>query len=292
MKKAIVSGAAGFAGANLTEQLIRHGYFVYALVREGSAHNERIKNYSADSIRLIEADMDTYHLLPFKINDECDVFYHLAWTGGRYDFYAQNANIDRSLKALEAAAKLGCKRFVATGSQAEYGARTELITEELMPDPFCAYGAAKTAACYMTRFRAEQLGIEWIWGRIFSLYGKYEPRGRLLPDIIDKLKAGETPHISAATQNWDYLDAVDAAEAIIALGEKGRKGEIYNIANGDYHPLKHYMEMLRAYYAPEIFIEYGEPPVPYVSLMPSVQKIKNDTGWEPEVDFMESVIKN
>ncbi len=292
MKKAIVSGAAGFAGCNLTEKLIEKGCFVYALVREGSAHNERLEKYSSEQVKLIDCDMDSYHLLPFKINDECDIFYHLAWTGGRYDFYAQNANIDSSIKALEAAAKLRCRRFVATGSQAEYGARNELINEEVRPEPFCAYGAAKSAACYLTKFRAEQLGIEWIWGRIFSLFGKYEPKGRLLPDIIDKLKAAETPHISSATQNWDYLDASDAAEAIIALGEKGRKGEIYNIANGDFHPLKYYMEMLRAQFAPDIRIEYGEPPVPFVSLMPSVKKIRNDTGWRAETDFMESVIRN
>lgn len=292
MKKAIVSGAAGFAGANLVEHLIEHGYFVYALVREGSAHNDRFNKYSDDVIRLVDCDMNSYDLLPARIREECDIFFHLAWAGGRNEFEEQNTNIKASLMALSSASRLGCKRFVATGSQAEYGVKKELITEDMMADPFSAYGAAKISACYLTRFRAEQIGIEWVWGRIFSLYGKYEPKGRLLPDIIDKLKAKEIPHISSATQNWDYLDAGDAAEAIIALGEKGRNGEIYNIANGDYHPLKYFMEMLRAQYAPDILIDYGEPPIPYVSLMPSVQKIRNDTGWKAEVDFMDSVLRN
>ena len=292
MKRAIVSGAAGFAGCNLTERLIEDGYTVYALVRAGSRHNERLSGYSADALKLIEADMGDYDFLPDKIHDNCDIFFHLAWTGGRDDFEAQRRNIDASLKALEAAVKIGCKRFVASGSQAEYGVKSGLITEDLMGNPFSAYGASKLSACYLTRFRASQLGIEWVWGRIFSLIGKYEPEGRLMPDIIRKLKNHETPHISAASQNWDYLDAKDAAEAIIALGEHGKSGEIYNIANGDYHPLKFFMEEVRAIYAPDIRIEYGEPPVPYVSLMPSVEKIHCDTGWKAKIGFAETVREN
>ena len=286
MNKVIVSGAAGFAGCNVVEHLIEHGVFVYALVRAGSAHNDRLTGISEDKIRLIEIDFDDYKRLPELIDDKCDVFFHLAWgSRGRNDFESEYKNVQRSIDALEAAAALDCKRFVATGSQAEYGVKDEIITEDLIPEPFTAYGAAKVAACYLTKCRAEQLGIEWVWGRIFSLYGKYEPYGRLLPDIIKMMKNAEIPSISAATQYWDYLDAADGAEAIIALAERGRSGEIYNIANGDYHPLKYFMEILRERYAPGIRINYGELPNPCVTLRPSVQKIKEHTGWEAKVKF-------
>ena len=55
------------------------------------------------------------------IGTPCDVFFHLAWQGGRYDFAAQYGNIADTIGALEAAARLGCHRFICTGSQAEYG---------------------------------------------------------------------------------------------------------------------------------------------------------------------------
>ena len=286
MKKVIVSGAAGFAGCNLVEHLIEHDIFVYALVRAGSKHNERLAGYRDDQIKLVEIDFDNYKELPELIKEPCEVFFHLAWgSKGRNDFETEYANVQRSIDALESAAKLGCKRFVATGSQAEYGVKQDIITEDMDLKQFTAYGSAKVAACYLTRCRAKQLGIDWIWGRIFSLYGKYEPYGRLLPDIIKMLKNAEIPHISAATQYWDYLDAGDCAEAIIALAEKGRSGEIYNIANGDYHPLKYFMEILRERYAPDINIVYGELPNPCVTLRPSVKKIQEHTGWEPVVRF-------
>ena len=188
-KKAIVSGAAGFAGYHVTEKLIEHGYFVYALVREGSSHNHRLEHFSDEEISLVPCDMSEMSHLSEKISDSCDVFYHLAWAGGRNDFTQQTDNIAPTIYAVEQAAKLRCKRIVCIGSQAEYGAvETELIEESRIPNPHCAYGSAKVAACYLSRNRADQLGIEWIWGRIFSLYGKYEPGNRMLPFLVNAIK--------------------------------------------------------------------------------------------------------
>lgn len=290
IKSVIVSGAAGFAGCNLVEHLAANGIYVYALVRAGSRHNERLKKLETSKVELVEADFDDYASLPEKIKGTPEVFFHLAWgSKGRNDIPTEYANVGRTLEAVKAAKKIGCKRFVATGSQAEYGVKSGMITEDLIADPFSAYGAAKTAACYLSRHLAADLGIEWIWGRIFSLYGKYEPHGRLLPDIIEKLKKGEVPSISKAEQYWDYLDAADGAAAILALARSGRNGEIYNIANGDYHPLKFFMEKLRDRYAPDAEIIYGEAPNPFVSLKPSVEKIYHDTGWRAKVEFMDSI---
>ena len=58
MKRAIVTGAFGFAGANLVEQLLELGYRVYAVGRAGSAHNERLKE--SDQLKKIYLDMNEY----------------------------------------------------------------------------------------------------------------------------------------------------------------------------------------------------------------------------------------
>ena len=287
MKKAVVTGAAGFAGCNLTEHLIEHGYEVYAVIRGNSAHNDRLKE--SEKLHFVTLDMTEISELPDRIGEKCDIFFHLIWTGSRDDFAAQYANVEVSLAALRAAAALGCKRFIGTGSQAEYGVTDELITEKMLPMPFSSYGSAKVAACYLTKNLAQQLQIDWIWGRIFSLIGKYEPAGRMLPDLAAKLRSGEQISLSSCRQNWDYLDAGDAAEALIALAEYGRTGEIYNIASGDYHPLRVFTEKLRQLYNVETEIDYGEDPIPFVSLQPSTEKIHADTGWKPNTEFVNSV---
>lgn len=286
--KAIVTGAAGFTGAVLTEQLVKRGIEVYAVVRPGSEHNARIESY--DGIHMVSVTPDAYSKLPELINDKCDICYHLMWRG-RHDAKEQPLNIGYTLDVIEAASKLGCKRFVATGSQAEYGVvpKEELIVEDRVPDPITAYGKAKAKAYIESRKRAEEFGIEWIWARIFSLIGKYEPAGRMLPDLYHSLKTGKTMRLSSCRQNWDYLDVYDAADALIALGEKGHTGEIYNIAHGDYRPLKDYTEELRGIVAPEVTIEYGEDANPFISLQPSVEKIRKDTGWKPKRSFADSI---
>ena len=189
MKRVVVTGAAGFVGCNLVEHLLAKGYFVYAMVREGSRHNARLAGKG--HVQLVVSDLAHVERLAEEITEPCEAFFHLAWQGADRDAFAeQYENVEMTLWALETAKKLGCRRFLCTGSQAEYGVRRCLETEDLMPQPFSAYGAAKTAACYLSRCRAEQLGVEWVWPRIFSVYGKYEPEGTMLSYLKRSLSKG------------------------------------------------------------------------------------------------------
>lgn len=290
MKKAIVTGAFGFAGANLVEELLEEGYMVYAVGRKKSSHNKRFAE--GEMLKKIALDMSDFG----KITDYVDVepsdeitIFHLAWGGGRDDFEAQTANIPASLALMEAAGRLHA-RFVGIGSQAEYGVKSEVITEDLLLEPFTAYGAAKAAAFHLLKRRAAQLGVFFVWGRIFSLIGKYEPEGRMIPDLLSKLQKGEEVNLSSCAQYWDYLDARDAAKAIVLLSTKGRDGEIYNIAYGSYRPLRDYVEK-----AADIvgdcghLLHFGDRAEPFVSLKTSTAKLKADTGFEPSVSFEESI---
>lgn len=286
MRKVIVTGAAGFVGCNLVEALLKKGDFVYAVIRPNSPHNARL--HEADRLKLVECGMQEYTKLHSLIHEPCDVFFHLAWQAGGFE--DQKVCIDYYLEALDSAARIRCKRFVGIGTQAEYGPQKQLITEETCPNPITAYGASKLAACALTRQRAYELGIEWVWGRIFSLYGKYEPHGRMLPDLIRALRNGQDFQLSAATQNWDYLYSSDGAEALIALGEKGLNGEIYNVANGNYRLLKDFTEEVRKIIAPGAALFYGEELSNTTSLQASVKKIHNDTQWAPKVQFGEGII--
>lgn len=284
MKKCVVTGAAGFTGYSLVENLIAHGYFVYAVVRPQSEHNVRLAGMS--NVQIVYADMSEYGQLDKKIKDTCDAFFHLAWQGGRYDFASQYRNIEYALGALEAAARLDCKRFICTGSQAEYGPQKGLITEETCPHPADAYGVAKLAACLLTRQRAADLDMDWIWGRIFSLYGKYEAETRMLPALVKSLR--ENKDFQMATdgrQNWDYLYVSDGAEALISLLEKGKNGEIYNIANGTYRPMREFVELAKDFVGSNACVAYDEMSASLYSLQPSTEKIKRDTGWLPQIEF-------
>ncbi len=289
IKRAIVTGAAGFSGAVLTEELRKRNIEVFAVVRPGSGHNVRLdKNDSG--LTICELEPERYIELPELAGHGFDVMFHLMWIGER-SVEEQMKNIRVSFRCLDAANQCGCRRFVCTGSQAEYGVvpPDKIITEDTPTNPFTAYGAAKAAAFSLTKIRAEETGIDWIWARIFSLIGKYEPEGRMLPDLYHALMNKEKKKLSSCTQNWDYLDVHDAADALIALAEKGINGECYNIARGDFKPLKEYVEELENITGVHGFTEYGEDADPYISLQPSVEKIRKDTGWLAKRSFAESI---
>ena len=293
IKKAVVTGALGFAGVHLSSLLLAEGVEVIAVLRPGSAHNERLemlkKKFPSAVIEAVYADRDEKSLAEHIGDMKADVFFDLAWGGARNDMAEQMHNVERCLDSLNAAAAMGCRRYVGAGSQAEYGVVDGIITEDCPTVPFSAYGAAKLSACHLSRVLSHELGIEWIWGRIFSLTGEYEPAGRMMPDLVRRLKAGESFSLSSCRQNWDYLDPADCAEALLALAERGRSGEIYNIANGAYRPLKEYVEEARDVIAPGRELSYGADPRPFVSLAPSVEKLKKDTDWQPAETFDHSI---
>ena len=288
-KIAIVTGAFGFAGANLTEHLLDYGYKVYAIGRKGSSHNERLSE--SESLKKVLIDMEDYDKVAGYIDEEdirtagAIALFHLSWGGARDDFDTQRRNIDASLRLLDSASDIKEKclksknmdvsiRVIGIGSQAEYGVKSGLITEDLPLEPFTAYGSCKAAAYYLMESKARILGIDFIWGRIFSLIGKYEPSGRMLPDVARKLAAGEKVSLSSCEQCWDYLDAGDAADAIIALFEKGVTGEVYNIANGDYDRLMNFVKRAaKSVGADDSLISYGNRAEPFVSLEVTGEKL-------------------
>ena len=282
-----MTGAAGIIGVVLAECLLHRGYQVYAVVRPGSPHNSRILEHP--NLILVPLLLKDIEKLPGCITSPCDAMIHLAWSSARNDFVLQHESFEYAWKVVDVAKTIGCKRFLGIGSQAEYGIRHKVTDEESPLCPITPYGAFKAAAFHVTKIRAEQQNIGWIWGRIFSAYGGYEPKTSLLSYLISSLKSGKEPMLTEATQLWDYLYVEDAAEAILALLEHGKDGNAYNIANGDVHPLRYFVEQVREHIAPKIAVHYGGKADLAISLIPSVEKIQQDTGWKAKVSFREGI---
>ena len=288
-KKAIITGAAGFVGYHLTRALSESGYHVDAIVRPGSDHNERLKGLP--SVRCIEADVGEMENATAVITEDYDCFFHLLWRpADRYDYETQMVNAYYTIQAVDLAFRVRCRRFIGIGSQAEYGSTRENMIEDKTPTrPFCAYGAAKSAACHLSRRRAKELGMEWVWGRVFSVYGEYEPKQRLIPHIISALENQQEVTLSSCNQNWDFLYGSDAGSAILSMAERGRDGEIYNIADGRYRSLRSFVKDIENLYDARGFVKFGEDPEPFVSLQPSIEKLQKDTGWKPCVRFEDGI---
>lgn len=294
MKTAIITGPTGSIGIALINVLIQQNVRVIAVVRPGSARENRIPE--SELVTKVFCDLSELNRLPDMVPDGADIFYHFGWDGtfgnSRNNMFGQNLNIKYSLDAVEAAAKMGCKKFIGAGSQAEYGRVEGSLSGTVPVFPENGYGMAKLCAGQMTRVMCEEKGIDHIWTRILSIYGPYDGSKTMVMSTIYKLLKGEKPSCTAGEQKWDYLYSKDAARAMYLLGEKGRSGKVYCIGSGQVKPLKAYIEAIRNETAPEAEIGFGE--VPYspkqvMYLCADITDLKNDTGFEPQYTFEQGI---
>ena len=187
--------------------------------------------------------------------------------------------------------RLGCRKFIGAGSQAEYGPVDGIISEDTEPNPLSAYGMAKLSACLLSRRLCEQYGMQHIWGRIFSVYGCNDNEGTMLNYAIDQFVKGEPAKFSAAIQMWNYLHETDAGVMFCLLGEKPVEPGIYCIANPESGVLRTYIETLREMYGPEAQCEFDLPSAdnPLFGLNVNMKKTVEAIGYSPKISFREGI---
>ena len=212
---------------------------------------------------------------------------------GRNDVRIQTNNIKYTLDAVELAKRLGCKKFIGAGSQAEYGRVQGVISELTETKPDVPYGAAKLSACHMSRILANQIEIEHIWPRIFSSYGPYDTAQTMVTSSIrSMLEEKISPAYTKGEQTWDYIFSRDVAKAYYLIAEKGKNNSIYCIGNGQPRQLREFIEEIRNQINQDIELKLGE--IEYsknqvMNLSVDISKLCNDTGFVPEIDFKEGI---
>jgi len=294
MKNVIISGATSMLGLALIDECIKNDTFVTAIIRENSQKKHIIPD--SELVTVLSCDVSKIERLAISIRKEFDAFYHFAWEGtantDRNIVDLQNLNIGYTLAAVSLAQQLECKRFIGAGSQAEYGRVAGVISPEMKVSPDNAYGIAKFAAGRLSGILAEQLGIEFIWTRIFSTYGINDMSSTMIMYCIDSLLKNEKPQLTKCDQQWDYLNCRDAARAFFLLGEKGKDQEIYNIGSGVARPLKEYVYSIRDVISPKLPLGIGEisyAPKQVMHLCPDISNLEKDTGFYPQITFEEGI---
>lgn len=294
MERIIITGPTGGIGLALIEECIQNGGYVTAVCRPGSDRIKRIPK--SPYVRIVECAISDIAKLSTILTETYDVFYHFAWDGtfgdSRDVTTVQVQNIQYTLDAVDVAAKLGCKRFIGAGSQAEYGRVEGMLDAKTPTFPENGYGIAKLCAGQMSRLRCEQLGIEHVWTRILSVYGPGDGEKTLVSSLIAKFMVGEVPACTKGEQIWDYLYSKDAARALYLLGDKGVNGKIYCIGSGDGKPLADYIKIIRDTVNPNSEIGFGE--IPYgekqvMCLCADIEELTLDTGFVPQYTFEQGI---
>ncbi|MBS4065356.1 MAG: NAD(P)-dependent oxidoreductase [Chitinophagaceae bacterium] len=281
--KVAVTGSNGFIGKALVKELKRQENEVCVLVRTAAAQNTKAIMYHSS---LLECTHELSQWQP-------DVFFHLAWRGvdGAHRNSEENNqyNYQLGIDSVQLAKQTGCKQWMGTGSQAEYGVLNKEITEEEICAPVTEYGIAKQRLYKETVQLCSSYNITHTWARIFSVYGPGDHSETFISYLINCMIQQKAPEVSSCTQQWDYLFIDDAAAALCSLIQ--HEG-VYNIASGNTVELKHVVEtiaQLTNYTGP---VRWGiKQDAPLCYLCGSIQKIKNETDWTPKYSLKEGLTK-
>ena len=294
MKKAIVTGANGFVGAAVCEELTQQDFEVIAIVRHPEEDVSKLVNNQ--KIHIVYCDLSNFKSLSGIIKDrDIDVLYHFAWVGSagplRGDSDVQINNVKYTCDTVKACAAIGCKRFVFASSIMEYEINKVMETEA-SPGIYSLYSSAKVVANYMARTISGSLGIEYIRAVISNIYGPGEMSPRLINTSLRKMLDGEHCAFSAGNQLYDFIYILDAAKAFVSIGEKGKANKTYYIGSLNPKPLKEFLIEMRDTVDPKISIGIGELPFNGVSLSYDefdINAVADDTGFVPQIKFTDGI---
>lgn len=304
--KIVATGATSFVGSGAVKALLERGHKVYAVLRKGSSKADRllINGAMPENLVILEEDLGSLERLAEQIPEPCDVFLHMGWKGAGSDSRSaaaiQEENAKDSLNAVQAAKALGCRRFVFTGSQAEYGVHDALMNEETGCRPTSPYGEAKLKVRIEAEALCRKLSMDYGHARIFSTYGIGDHPWSLLSTCVNTFLSGGVMEMGACTQDWNFMYIDDAGKAVAMLCEYQKslmeQGCVYNLGGpmDETGPLKHFVETVYEMCGRKGSCVYGvrKPNAEgVVNLIPDLTKMKRVIGWEPRVRFRDGMAR-
>jgi dTDP-glucose 4,6-dehydratase len=239
-KKVLVTGAGGFIGSHLAEQLVSKGAQVRAFLhynalgRWGWLDSSSVKN----EIEVIAGDIADRDSVS-KAVQGMDVVFHLAaLIGIPYSYLAPSSyvqtNIIGTLNVLQTCLDTGVECLVQTSTSETYGSARYVPIDEDHPlqgqSPYSAtkIGADKLAESF---FRSFDLPVVTV--RPFNTYGPRQSARAVIPTIISQALAGDRVKLGNLSPTRDLSYVLDTASGFIAAAEHPEAlGQVINLGTG------------------------------------------------------------
>lgn len=228
--KIAVTGAAGFIGRHVLNELARQTVEVTAIIRSPVAEAAALP--CAREVRL---DIHDAPAAAFELMGRPDALIHLAWDGlpnyrSLHHFEQELPAQYRFLKNLVAS---GLKNLQVVGTCFEYGMQSGPLSEDMEPRPNNSYGFAKDSLRRQLEYLKATHPFNLVWSRLFYLHGEGQAENSLLPQLRKAVERGDaTFDMSGGEQLRDYLPVSEVARSIVALTLKQADIGVVNIGSG------------------------------------------------------------
>ncbi|MDA1349667.1 MAG: dTDP-glucose 4,6-dehydratase [Chloroflexi bacterium] len=299
MSKILVTGGAGFIGSNFIRILIGQGTHqvvnLDALTYAGNL--ESLHDVAADErYSFVRADITDVPAIRTAFEQhKPDIVVHFAAEShvdrSVLDATAfVNTNVVGTQVLLDASRANSVQRFVHVSTDEVYGSLgpTGAFTEETPLAPSSPYSASKTGSDLLVRAAFHTHGFPCVTTRCSNNYGPYQFPEKLIPLMIMNALADKNLPVYGDGKNVrDWIYVTDHCKGILAVMEKGRDGEVYNIGG---RSEKRNIDVVKTLLA---ILGKSESLITYVTDRPGHDfryaidntKIRNELGWEPDHTF-------
>ena len=239
--KVFVTGADGFIGSHLTEELVKRGYQVKAFVCYNSFNTwgwlDTLPEAVMKHVEIFQGDIRDPNGV-YEAMKEADAVFHLAaliaipFSYHSPDTYV-DTNIKGTLNVLQAARKLETKRVLVTSTSEVYGTAQYVPIDEKHPfQGQSPYSATKIGADRLAESFYRSFGLPVTIVRPFNTYGPRQSARAVIPTVITQLLAGKREiKLGSLTPTRDFNYVKDTADGFISIYESECTiGEEINIA--------------------------------------------------------------
>jgi dTDP-glucose 4,6-dehydratase len=303
-KRVLITGAGGFIGSHLTEELIKQGVKVKAFLRYTS--NKRINLLSKLDKKLLNkidyyfGDLKDCESVKQAMKD-IDIVFHLgALIGVPYSFvHPQDVfltNSQATLNILTAAKEFKTARIIITSTSEVYGTAQYVPIDEKHPlNPQSPYAASKIASdsIALSFYYAYNLPLTII--RPFNTYGPRQSMRAVIPTIISQAIKEDKIKLGRVDTKRDFTFVKDTVQGFIKAGISSKGyGKIINLGSQKNISIGEIVKIVGDILNKKIDIETdkkrfrpGKSEV--LNLLASTKKAKEIFGWEPKYDIREGL---
>lgn len=258
MAQYLVTGAAGFIGANIAQRLLNLGHKVTTIDNLSSGYESCIPK----QCEFIKGDISDKKSIEQLNNKIFDAILHIAGqSSGEISFedpvYDINSNAVSTLRLLDYAVKTDCQRFIYASSMSVYGqqGRKEQFSEQDSLQPKSFYAVGKVASEHYLKIYEEQFGIDYTVLRYFNVYGAGQNLANLKQGIVsiylkqfidDDFKKVEVKGSTDRFRDLSYVDDV-VEVSIESINNQKFFNEIINIGTGKKTNIKTMLSLMNKY---------------------------------------------
>jgi len=235
----LITGAAGFLGSALANQLAREGHQVRGIDDLSTGDPQSL----SPDVHFTRGDVNDRPKL-WTLLQEVDVVYHLAARVSVQEsvLYPRDynaVNVGGTVALMEAIRDVGVRRVALVSSGAVYGdLGDQPLKESLIPNPRSPYAVSKLAAEYYVRTIGGLWGIETVILRVFNAYGPGQHLPASHPPVVpyflrQALRGGTLVLHGDGSQTRDYVYVDDVVSALVAAATAPKvDGLVINVGSG------------------------------------------------------------